>query len=105
MTQILKSILVNYRFGECAEGKHSSGHPLGLFKSSPASPRAIITNAMMIGLFDDHENWERAMDGFIFPSYVEDMQEEPGQGMSIPLRPAKSLMKCAEAGPILPFPI
>lgn len=38
-----------------------SGHPLGLFKSSPASPRAIITNAMMVGLFDDQENWERAM--------------------------------------------
>ncbi|MFK5951495.1 MAG: urocanate hydratase [Desulfobacterium sp.] len=38
-----------------------SGHPLGLFKSAPTSPRAIITNAMMIGLFDDQENWERAM--------------------------------------------
>ncbi len=38
-----------------------SGHPLGLFKSSPTSPRTIITNAMMIGLFDDQENWERAM--------------------------------------------
>jgi urocanate hydratase len=38
-----------------------SGHPLGLFKSSPTSPRAIITNALMIGLFDDQENWERAM--------------------------------------------
>lgn len=38
-----------------------SGHPLGLFKSSPTSPRAIITNAMMVGLFDDQENWERAI--------------------------------------------
>ena len=38
-----------------------SGHPLGLFKSSPSSPRTIITNAMMVGLFDDQENWERAM--------------------------------------------
>jgi len=38
-----------------------SGHPLGLFKSSPTSPRVIITNAMMVGLFDDQENWERAM--------------------------------------------
>ena len=38
-----------------------SGHPLGLFKSSPTSPRIIITNALMIGLFDDQENWERAM--------------------------------------------
>ncbi|WDP91050.1 MAG: urocanate hydratase [Desulfobacter sp.] len=38
-----------------------SGHPLGLFKSSPASPRTIITNAMMVGLFNDQENWERAI--------------------------------------------
>ena len=39
----------------------ASGHPVGLFKSAPASPRVIITNAMMVGLFDDQENWERAM--------------------------------------------
>ncbi|SMD10169.1 urocanate hydratase [Desulfocicer vacuolatum DSM 3385] len=38
-----------------------SGHPLGLFKSSPSSPRTIITNAMMVGLFNDQENWERAI--------------------------------------------
>ncbi len=38
-----------------------SGHPLGLFKSSPESPRTIITNAMMVGLFNDQENWERAI--------------------------------------------
>jgi urocanate hydratase len=38
-----------------------SGHPLGLFKSSPYSPRTIITNAMMVGLFNDQENWERAI--------------------------------------------
>ena len=38
-----------------------SGHPLGLFKSSPTAPRVIVTNAMMVGLFDDQENWERAM--------------------------------------------
>ena len=38
-----------------------SGHPLGLFKSSNASPRVIITNAMMVGMFDDQDNWERAM--------------------------------------------
>lgn len=37
-----------------------SGHPLGLFKSSPQSPRVIITNALMIGIFDDQENWHRA---------------------------------------------
>ncbi len=38
-----------------------SGHPLGLFKSNPHAPRAIITNALMIGMFDDQENWHRAM--------------------------------------------
>ncbi|RKD32930.1 urocanate hydratase [Thermohalobacter berrensis] len=37
-----------------------SGHPLGLFKSSPEAPRVIITNALMIGIFDDQENWHRA---------------------------------------------
>ncbi len=38
-----------------------SGHPLGLFKSPSSAPRAIITNALMIGCFDDQENWHRAM--------------------------------------------
>ncbi|MDM8539449.1 urocanate hydratase [Desulfococcaceae bacterium HSG9] len=38
-----------------------SGHPLGLFKSSPQAPRTIITNAMMVGLFDDQDNWNRAV--------------------------------------------
>ena len=38
-----------------------SGHPLGLFQSSPTAPRVIVTNAMMVGLFDDQDNWERAM--------------------------------------------
>ncbi|WP_427338216.1 urocanate hydratase [Caloranaerobacter sp. DY30410] len=37
-----------------------SGHPLGLFKSSPEAPRVIITNALMVGMFDDQENWHRA---------------------------------------------
>ncbi len=37
-----------------------SGHPLGLFRSSPEAPRVIITNALMIGCFDDQENWHRA---------------------------------------------
>ncbi len=37
-----------------------SGHPLGLFKSSPHAPRVIITNALMVGMFDDQENWNRA---------------------------------------------
>jgi urocanate hydratase len=38
-----------------------SGHPLGLFVSGPEAPRVIITNALMIGMFDDQENWNRAM--------------------------------------------
>ncbi len=38
-----------------------SGHPLGLFKSSPEAPRVIITNALMIGMFDNQEEWHRAM--------------------------------------------
>ena len=38
-----------------------SGHPLGLFKSPASAPRVIITNALMIGCFDDQENWHRAM--------------------------------------------
>ena len=39
----------------------ASGHPLGLFASRPEAPRAIITNALMVGCFDDQENWHRAM--------------------------------------------
>lgn len=38
-----------------------SGHPVGLFHSHDRAPRVIITNALMIGAFDDHENWHRAM--------------------------------------------
>ncbi|MCP3924347.1 MAG: urocanate hydratase [Desulfobacterales bacterium] len=38
-----------------------SGHPLGLFQSTPESPRAIITNGLLIGMFDDQENWSRAI--------------------------------------------
>ena len=37
-----------------------SGHPLGLFKSSPQAPRAIVTNGLMVGCFDDPQNWNRA---------------------------------------------
>jgi len=37
-----------------------SGHPLGLFRSSPDSPRVIITNSMMIGMFDNQDDWEIA---------------------------------------------
>ncbi|MBC2856902.1 MAG: urocanate hydratase [Cetobacterium sp.] len=38
----------------------ASGHPTGLFKSKPSAPRVIITNALMIGGFDDYDNWARA---------------------------------------------
>lgn len=38
-----------------------SGHPLGLFRSKPEAPRVVITNAMMVGLFDNQEEWHRAM--------------------------------------------
>lgn len=38
----------------------ASGHPLGLFKSHPGAPRVIITNALMVGAFDDQESWIRA---------------------------------------------
>ncbi|MBW2435062.1 MAG: urocanate hydratase [Deltaproteobacteria bacterium] len=37
-----------------------SGHPLGLFTSSPHAPRVIITNGLMVGCFDDPQNWNRA---------------------------------------------
>ncbi|MBW2488097.1 MAG: urocanate hydratase, partial [Deltaproteobacteria bacterium] len=37
-----------------------SGHPLGLFTSSPHAPRVIITNGLMVGCFDDPQNWTRA---------------------------------------------
>jgi len=39
-----------------------SGHPLGLFKSKPDSPRVIISNAMMIGMFDNLHDWEIAQE-------------------------------------------
>ena len=38
-----------------------SGHPLGLFKSKPEAPRVIITNAMMVGMYDNQEEWHTAM--------------------------------------------
>ncbi len=37
-----------------------SGHPLGLFKSHSSAPRVITTNGLMIGLFDDIDNFNRA---------------------------------------------
>ncbi len=37
-----------------------SGHPLGLFPSKPEAPRVIITNSMMIGMYDNLDDWEIA---------------------------------------------
>ncbi len=37
-----------------------SGHPLGLFRSSPDQPRVIITNGLMVGLYDNPDDWEIA---------------------------------------------
>lgn len=37
-----------------------SGHPLGLFQSKPDAPRVIITNSMMIGQFDNQQDWHVA---------------------------------------------
>ena len=37
-----------------------SGHPLGLFQSHPEAPRVIITNSMMVGMFDNQKDWEIA---------------------------------------------
>ena len=37
-----------------------SGHPVGLFKSHKEAPRVILTNGLMIGMFDDLENFNRA---------------------------------------------
>lgn len=37
-----------------------SGHPLGLFRSKPDAPRVIITNSLMVGLFDNQKDWHVA---------------------------------------------
>lgn len=37
-----------------------SGHPLGLFPSRPEAPRVITTNGLMIGMFDQPEEFQRA---------------------------------------------
>lgn len=38
----------------------SSGHPLGLFKSCKTSPRVILTNGLLVGKYNDNDNWNRA---------------------------------------------
>ena len=37
-----------------------SGHPVGLFPSRPTAPRVILTNALMVGMFDNLDDWEIA---------------------------------------------
>jgi urocanate hydratase len=37
----------------------SSGHPLGLFPSRPEAPRAIVTNGLMVGMFDTPRDFHR----------------------------------------------
>ena len=37
-----------------------SGHPLGLFRSHKLAPRVISTNAMMVGMFDTNDSFNRA---------------------------------------------
>ncbi len=37
-----------------------SGHPLGLFPSRPEAPRVISTNALMVGMFDNDEWFNKA---------------------------------------------
>ncbi|MEG2143756.1 MAG: urocanate hydratase, partial [Oscillospiraceae bacterium] len=34
-----------------------SGHPVGLFKSKPEAPRVIITNGLMVGMFDTKKDF------------------------------------------------
>ena len=36
-----------------------SGHPLGLFPSTPAAPRVIVTNGMVIPNYSSQDDWER----------------------------------------------
>jgi len=36
-----------------------SGHPMGLFPSTPSAPRAVITNGMMIPNYSSRDNYDR----------------------------------------------
>ncbi len=37
-----------------------SGHPLGLFRSHGRAPRVVITNGLLVGLYDNPDDWEIA---------------------------------------------
>jgi len=36
-----------------------SGHPAGLFPSSPGAPRVVVTNGMVIPNYSSHDHWEK----------------------------------------------
>src|SRR3954447_1153671 len=36
-----------------------SGHPMGLFPSSPSAPRVVVTNGMMVPNYSKQDDWER----------------------------------------------
>ncbi|MEZ4972573.1 MAG: urocanate hydratase [Cyclobacteriaceae bacterium] len=36
-----------------------SGHPMGLFPSSPGAPRVVVTNGMMIPNYSKQDDWEK----------------------------------------------
>jgi len=38
----------------------SSGHPLGIFPSRREAPRVIMTNGLMVGMFDNTQDFQRA---------------------------------------------
>lgn len=38
----------------------ASGHPVGLFKSRKNSPRVVITNGLLVGEYDNQQDWEIA---------------------------------------------
>ena len=37
-----------------------SGHPMGVFHSHKTSPRVVITNGMMVGMYDNPADWTKA---------------------------------------------
>jgi len=37
-----------------------SGHPLGLFPANPEAPRVILTNGLMVGIYDNSQDFQRA---------------------------------------------
>ena len=37
----------------------ASGHPIGLFRSCKTASRVILTNGLLVGKYDDNDNWNR----------------------------------------------